>query len=135
MTLARLRGVGAFWDFYQGERPFSAWTYILMMPILGTTPWVWHIFALLLRWLAVLAMWWSLRGLWPRQKSVANWMAILFAIFPVFTYQPVAVAFSQHWITFGLFFVSIGGMIWAERIPRRFYWLTALALISQACTC
>ena len=132
VTLARLRGVGAFWNFYQGERPFSAWTYILTMPILGTTPWVWHIFALLLRWLAVLAMWWCLRGLWPRQKSVANWMAILFAIYPVFTYQPVAVAFSQHWITFGLFFVSIGAMIWAERMPRRFYWLTALALISQA---
>lgn len=132
VTLARLRGVSAFWDFYQGERPFSAWTYILTMPILGTTPWIWHVFALLLRWLAVLAMWWSLRGLWPNQKSVANWIAILFAIYPVFTYQPVAVAFSQHWITYGLFFVSMGGMIWAERLPDRFYWLTALALLTQA---
>jgi len=28
-----------FWEFYRYDRPFSAWTYVVTTPILGTTPW------------------------------------------------------------------------------------------------
>ena len=132
VTAARLRGVSVFWDFFKGERPFSAWTYILSFPILGTRPLVWHIFTLALRWLAVLAMWWTLRGVWPDHTREANWIALVFAIYPVFTEQPVAVAFSQHWITFGLYFLSLGAMVWAYRKPRWFWPLTGLALFAEA---
>lgn len=54
---ARLQGVSAFWEYYRLERPFSAWTYVATIPILGTTPLVWNIFTLLLRWLTVVGMW------------------------------------------------------------------------------
>jgi hypothetical protein len=54
---ARLQGVSAFWEYYRLERPFSAWTYVVTIPILGTTPLVWNIFTLLLRWLTVVGMW------------------------------------------------------------------------------
>ncbi len=32
----RLFGASGFWQFYQYDRPFSAWTYILTFPILGS---------------------------------------------------------------------------------------------------
>ena len=54
---ARLQGVSAFWEYYRLERPFSTWTYVVTIPILGTTPLVWNIFTLLLRWLTVVGMW------------------------------------------------------------------------------
>ncbi|KAA3645033.1 MAG: hypothetical protein DWQ07_16690 [Chloroflexi bacterium] len=128
--LADTQGIGAYWDFYQFDRPFSAWTYILSVPILGTTPWYWHVFTLLLRWLAVLGMWWGLRGLWPERKREVTWMAVLFAVYPIFTQQSIAVAYSQHWITYGLFFLSLGAMIWAQRNPQRYRPLTVLAVLA-----
>lgn len=128
----RLLGTGGFWDFYQGERPFSAWTFIVFGPLFGTNPFLWHLFTLLLRWLTVLAMWWMLQLLWPNRKSEVTWMAFLFAIYPTFTQQPVAVAFSQHWITFGLYFFSVGCMLLALSKPRWLLPLTALSLTTSA---
>jgi hypothetical protein len=131
VVAARLKGVQSFWEFYQGERPFSAWTYILTMPVLGTSPITWHIVTLLLRWLGVLSVWWVLRLLWPTRVREATWIAIIFSLYPVFTNQSVAVAFSQHWITFLLFFLSLGLMLLALRQPRHFWQLTALALFAE----
>lgn len=128
---ARLKGLWSFWDFYKGERPFSAWTYIVTIPWLGTKPFAWHIFTLLLRWLTVVVMWWTLRGIWPKRSREVGWICLIFAIYPVFTNQPVAVAFNQHWMLYFLYCLSLGLMIQAIRKPR-FYWLfTILALIAE----
>ncbi len=128
---ARLKGLWSFWEFYKGERPFSAWTYMITIPWLGTKPIVWHVFTLFLRWLTVVAMWWTLRGMWPKRSREIGWICLIFAIYPVFTNQSVAVAFNQHWMLFLLYCLSIGLMIQAIRKPR-YYWLfTILALIAE----
>lgn len=131
IAAARLKDISSFWEFYSGERPFSAWTYILTIPMLGTHPIAWHIFTLILRWLSVLTMWWALIGLWPGRKREVTWTALLFAIYPVFTQQPVAVAFNQHWMTFTLYFVSLGAMIYSLRKPRWFWLFFILALATE----
>ena len=132
ILITRLQGASGFWDFYQYDRPFSAWTYILFAPILGTRPVAWHIFALLLRWLTVVGMWWSLRSLWPRHIRTVTWMASLFAVYPIFNQQPISVAYSQHWISYALFFLSAGAMIQSMRAPRRAQLWTALSLFTTA---
>ncbi|HEX5837956.1 MAG TPA: hypothetical protein VFY26_08995, partial [Anaerolineales bacterium] len=129
--MAETQGTDGFREFYQYDRPFSAWTYILFGPILGTTPLVWHLFSLLLRWLTAVILWLSLRSLWPDKPHQAFWTASLFAVAPVFTQQPVAVAYSQHWICFLLYFLSIYWMLRAYREIRRFYLFTALALAAS----
>lgn len=126
VLVTRLQGVNTFWDFYRYERPFSAWTYIVTAPILGTRPVIWHLFTLLLRWVTVIGMWWSLQGLWPRRKREVTWIALVFAIYPVFTQQSVSIAFSQHWICYALYFLSLGAMIQSVRTPR-WFWLLNLA--------
>jgi hypothetical protein len=128
----RLLGSSGFWDFYQGERPVSAWTFVVFEPLFGTNPFLWHLFTLLLRWLTVLGMWWMLQLLWPDRKNEITWMAFLFAIYPTFTQQPVAVAFSQHWITYGLYFLSVGSMLLALKKPRWYLPWTALSLFTAA---
>jgi len=130
ILMSRLQGARGFWQFYQYDRPISAWTYILTAPVLGSRPLVWHIFSLLLRWATVLGMWWSVCQLWPAHRREATWMAILFAISPSFLQQPVAVAFSQHWITYGLYFLSIGCMLQAIKTPRWFWPLSLAAWFS-----
>src|SRR3990170_1664376 len=131
MTI-RLFGVNEFWDFYRSERPFSAWTFIVTAPLLGTRPVVWHFFTLMVRWLTTLGMWWTLRGLWPRRIREVTWMALLFTIYPAFSQHPVAVAFSQHWMSFALYFLSVAAMIYAFRRPRWSWPLTLLAVFASA---
>ena len=130
--IGRVQGARGFLNFYQYDRPFSAWTYLLSMPVLGDRPLAWQLFTLLLRWLTILGMWWSLRKLWPRHTRQVTWMAFLFAIYPVFTQQPIAVAFSQHWTVYALFFLSLGAMIQSIRAPRWYWPLTFLALAAAA---
>lgn len=132
ILMTRLQDAQGFWNFYQYDRPFSAWTYILSAPVLGSSPLPWHVFTLLLRWATVWGMWWSLLLLWPNRKREVTWMAFLFAIYPSFLQQPVSVAFSQHWITYLLFFVSIGSMLQGLRSPRWFLPLTALSMVTCA---
>ena len=132
ITTIKLLGVDAFWEFYKGERPFSAWTFILFGPIFGTSQIAWHIFTLVMRWLTVLGMWWCLLLVWPRQKTKVTWIAFLFAVYPVFAQQPVAVAFSQHWLTFALYFLSIASMLLSLRKPGWFWPLTAVSALTSA---
>ncbi len=116
---------------YSYDRPFSVWTALLSAPLLGSSPLAWHLFALLLRWLLVLAMAWSLALAWPRAKGAVQWAALLFAVYPAYQQQPVAVAFSQHLLAYLLFFVSLVAMLMAVRQPARRWPWTALALLTQ----
>ncbi|MEJ2304955.1 MAG: hypothetical protein P8Y14_25825 [Anaerolineales bacterium] len=132
IMVARLQGIGGYWAFYQVDRPFSAWTFMLSAPLLGVRPVAWHIFSLLLRWVTALGLWFSLRLLWPKRAQAVAWIAVLFAIYPAFDLQPVSVAFSQHWITYALFFISIAAMLLSQRMPHRYRLLLGVGLIAQA---
>ena len=128
VAAARLQGVQAFWEYYRFERPLSAWSYTLTIPILGTDPLLWHIFSLLLRWLAVAGFWFVLQLIWPDRRREASWAALLFAIYPVFTQQSVAITFNQQWQIYGLYFLSIAAMLLSLRRPRFFWLLTLISL-------
>jgi hypothetical protein len=110
----RLQGAAGFWQFYQFDRPISAWTYAVTFPLLGSQPLHWHLFTLLLRWGATAAVWWTFLQVWPGHRREAAWTAALFAIYPVFTQQSISVAYSQHWTCYLLFCFSLGAMVKAR---------------------
>ncbi len=126
----RLLGTEGYSTFYKFDRPISAWTYVVTFPLLGSSPLGWHLFTLLLRWLTGVAMWWTLVRVWPARRTELTWAAFLFALHPVFMQQSISVAYSQHWICYLLFFLSLGAMVQANRSEsKRAYWLlTALAV-------
>ncbi|HLO18768.1 MAG TPA: hypothetical protein VK206_28310 [Anaerolineales bacterium] len=126
--MTKTQGIGGFWNFYQYDRPFSAWTYIVFSPILGTRPLDWQIFTLLLRWLTALFLWASLRLIWPNKRQQVFWIALLFAVCPIFTQQPVAVAYSQHWICYLLYFCSVYFMLKAQGDKQNFFLFTTLSI-------
>ncbi|HEX9596183.1 MAG TPA: hypothetical protein VF982_04835, partial [Anaerolineales bacterium] len=110
-------------QMYSFDRPYSVWTAMLSVPLLDSHPLAWHLFALIVRWLLVLAMAWSLALAWPRAKGAVQWAALLFAVYPAYQQQPIAVAFSQHLLAYLLFFVSLACMLLVLRQPaRRWLW-------------
>ena len=129
--MTNTQGTAGFWGFYQYDRPFSAWTYILFAPLLGTYPLTWQIFVLLLRWLTAVFVWMSLKMIWPQKPRQVFWIALLFAVCPIFPQQPVAVAYSQHWLSYLFFFCSIYFMLRALDNRRYFLLFTALAVFTS----
>jgi hypothetical protein len=64
-------------------------------------------------------MWWVFRMIWPQARRQVTTAALLFAVYPVFFKQPIAVAFHQHWTGYLLYFVSLAAMLLSLRSPRR----------------
>ncbi len=126
----RLFGLNGYWSYYAEDRPYSAWTHLLFIPLLGDSPLNWQILALTLRWLTSVAVWWFLRGLWRDAEWQAGLTAALFSVYPVFTHQAIAVTFHQQWLQYVLCFVSFGAMVQAFRKPGRFWTWTALSVIT-----
>lgn len=127
--LSRFGDATAYWRYFLSDRPFSAWTYIVTMPLLGVSPLPWHLFTLLVRWLSVLGFVWALRGIWSERERAIQWMGLLLAVYPGFTQQPVSVAYSQHFITYALFTGSLALMIRATRRAGFAWGFTLLALL------
>ena len=106
------------------QRPFSGVLYFLSTALVGEQPIYWQIYALVWRWITVLAFWWFLRKLWPSRKREATIIACLFAIFPGFTQQSIALIYSLYFIYYALFVVSLGMMLWGLRKPHWYWRLT-----------
>jgi hypothetical protein len=120
-------------DYASLSRPFQGWVFTLTTSLLGEAPLPWHILALLTHWLSAVAVWWSLRGLWPQRTLEVASIAFLFAVYPGFAVQPSAWIHGQgYFIPLVLFTFSLGAMIWGARVPKLYWPLTILALISSA---
>jgi len=126
--LTHTQGIHGFWAFYQYDRPFSAWTYILLAPILGTNSIAWYAFVLGLRWVTAIFVWLLLRIIWPKKHHQVFWIALLFAVCPLFVQQQVVVAYSQHWICYLFYLMSLYLMLKAHAEPRFYYRFTTLAV-------
>ena len=128
--LARLGHPLDFWNYFISDRPLSIWTYLVTLPLLGVTSPPWQLFTLLMRWLSVIGFTLALEGLWPRRTDQVRWMGLLLAFYPGFLEQPQALAFSQHFIAYALFTLSLAGMIWSLRKPAWSKFLTPLAVLA-----
>jgi len=128
LLVTRLDKLSTYWAYFSSDRPTSAWTHILFVPLLGLKPLNWQIFTLVLRWLTVLGMAWSLGLIWPQHKRILTLAAFLFAVYPAFRQQPTAVAYHQHWLQFALYFASLGCMVLAVR-RRKMGWIWLIAAL------
>jgi hypothetical protein len=132
--LGHLTGTSGYIDALAGDRPFLAGIYLLTTSILGSTPIAWHILALLSRWLTSFSLWWALKKLWPENEEQVTWIALLFAIYPGFKQQSIAVIYSNGFFLLTAQFISFGLMLQAIKTQsQRKYWLlTASGMLSLA---
>ncbi len=114
------------------NRPLVFWIWWLSFKLLGSAPLGWHIWALVWRWLAVVMAWLVLRALWPGHPRQALWASLLFAVYPLFLQQSIALTYTFHWVCFFLCFLSLYLMIQAARTPARYALFTSLAILTGA---
>lgn len=125
-------GPSGYQEVFSGDRPFLAGIYILTTSLLKTVPLPWQILGILSRWVAGLALWWTVRRLWPRQPEPAAWIALLFVIYPGFKQQSISVVYSNGFFLLTFYILSLGLMLLAVRRPSRYWLFTALGLLSYA---
>jgi len=125
-------GPASFKEGFALDRPLLAWVFMLTTPIFGESTVAWQYFSLFTRFIAALAWWWTLWGLWPRHGRQVFWVAALFAVYPGFSQPYIAVTYSNAFLVYTLFILSFGTMVWAYRKPHWFWPLMALSLITSA---
>jgi hypothetical protein len=116
------------------DRPQLAWLYFLTTSLIGDSTTGWQLFALLMRWVSCLALWWTLSQLWPKQRNEITWVTFLFAVYPGFRQQYISLIYSQDWIIISLFFLSMGLMIVAVRNAKWFWPLMIISWLLSAYT-
>lgn len=128
----QLTGPAGYIDALAGDRPFLAGIYLLTTSLLGSSPLAWHILALFSRWITALALWWTLKKLWPDHEEQIAWIALLFAIYPGFKQQAIAVIYANGYFLLTAQFLSFGLMLHAIQTPRRYWLFTLLGMFSLA---
>jgi hypothetical protein len=125
-------GPGSFKEGFALDRPLLAWVFMVTTSLFGESTAAWQFFSLFIRFLASLAWWWTVRGLWPTRARAACWIAALFAVYPGFAQQYIAVTYSNSFLVFTFFIVSLGAMVWAYRKPDWFWRLMTISLLTSA---
>ena len=125
-----IAGPGSFALFQRTDRPHSAWIYLLTTSVFGESPLAYHLFVLLLRWLAVYLLWRVLTKAFGEHRSVDT-AALLFAVYPGFQQQPIAVEFVMHFASLVLVLFSLWLMERACTLPvKQSVPLLVLSLLS-----
>jgi hypothetical protein len=142
--------LGFYWDdwsyawvrFFQGlqglkamadpTRPMRAYFEAALTPVLGVNPLAWQIYAILLRWIASVALWWFLRQVWRDHSRPIFMVALFYVVYPGFSQQSLAMVYHYYWFFQAIFYVSMGLMVWAVRTPRRFWLGMVSALVLAA---
>lgn len=126
-------GPQGIWDFmYYDGTPFASYLNNLQFALLGYAPLNWHLTSLLSRWLTVVVFWLILRRLWPAHPRETFFSALLFALHPFFTLQPMAVTFSQVWVAYFFLGLSLYWMILSVQQPSRCWLYTLLSILAGA---
>ncbi len=125
-------GIEGLTRYFSTNRPVWGLLYQLTIPMLGITPWHWHVFGLFWHTAAAISLWWMLTLLWPDQKNSALWAGLLFAVYPGFVLQPIAITFGHIFLIYTTFILSACFLILSYQQPK-YYWLyTFLALFTSA---
>jgi len=125
-------GPSGFVKVFTSDRPLLGWLFWVTTSLLGEAKIGWQLFGFSMRWLASMALWWVLRGIWPKRSQEIAWITLLFVIYPGFGQQFIAVTYSHVFIILSVFLLSLGVMIQAYRRPRWFWALSLLALLLSA---
>lgn len=114
-----------------GNRPAMGWLFTATTSVLGEAPLPWHVLALVLRWLGGLAIWWTVRGLWPDRRTEALSVALLFSVYPGFNMQPAAWIIGQgSFVSLLLYNLSLAAMIHAQRSGKARWTIVALLTLA-----
>lgn len=115
--------------YFSTNRPYWGQVYQVTIPLLGSEPARWQLFAIFWRWASATTLWGVLRLAWPRAPQAAVWSALLFAVYPGFGQQFISLVYSHFFIVLTAFLLSLWLTLLALQRPRLFWPLTIFALL------
>lgn len=113
---------------YDGH-PLAVWFYSYAFKLLGFNPLNWQIFSLFWRWLAITSFWLLLHRTWPQHRRLTFTAAAVYAIYPLYTLQSLAIVYYEVWISHFLLAISFLLTIEAIKKPGRFWLFITLAFL------
>lgn len=125
-------GPSGFLEMLGLHRPLLAKLYGLTTMIFADHPLRWQLFGLFTRWLAAVSIWWACREFWPLHRRQVASIAFLFAVYPGFIEQQIAVVYSHYFLVYAVFAFSLGTMVIAVRGR---YWLWGIVSILTSAYC
>lgn len=114
-----LLGPGSFAEFVRWDRPYSAWIYTLTGALFGESVLPYHLLLLAQRIIAVLFFHATLQILLPRARRAVFAASLLFALYPGFNQQPVAVQFILHFASMDFSLISIYLMLRMQQAAQK----------------
>jgi hypothetical protein len=125
-------GPSSFKAGFAEDRPLLAWVFMFTTSIVGESPLSWQIFAILMRWLYAVTVWWVLGMIWPRNKLQTAAIVFLLALYPGFRQQFISVTYGNAFVVFTMFTASLGAMIIAIKKNRWFFPAMLVSLFLDA---
>ena len=107
--MAEFLGPQEFTPAFAGVRPFLGPIFFVTTSLIPPVPIYWQIFALVIRFIAVLSAWFALKQIWPRHQQQILIVSLLFLVFPGYSQHWVAFThINQEWIPFIFYLLSFG---------------------------
>jgi len=125
-------GAAGFPEFLASDRPFSAWNFMLTTSLFRFNPLGYHLLAFALRYLSVILFYRIFREVWPEKTQSAAIAASIFAVYPGFHQQPIALIYCHHLSVFCLFLLSVLLMLKNSQ-REKFNWPAGIISWLAAC--
>jgi hypothetical protein len=133
MWMEYFGGPGRLYHYFLVTRPLLSYPYMLTLPIIGPNPLAWQIFAMFWRAMHAIALWWTLKLIWPQRRREIFWITLLVLVYPGFSQHSVSIAFGHYSMLFTAFWLSMGLMIVSWRSTTKWKWIAAaIALFFSA---
>lgn len=128
--IAKFLGPQEFFRAFAGVRPFLEPIFFLTTSLVPPNPIYWQFFALIIRFVSGLSIWFALSQVWPNHKRPALIASLLFLVFPGYSQHWVALThINQEWIPFIFYLLSFGFTARALRNPDTFSKNTLIAIL------
>jgi hypothetical protein len=128
--IAKFFGPSEFIPAFDRVRPFLGPIFFVTTSLIPPVPIYWQIFALLIRFVAVLSAWFAFSQVWAQHKQQALVASLLFLLFPAYSQHWVALThINQEWISLIFFLLSYGFTGYALRNPKSFFASTIISLL------
>jgi hypothetical protein len=128
--IARFHGPAGFIPAFEGVRPFLGPIFFVTTSLVPPVPMYWQIFALIIRFVAVLSAWFAFSQVWAQHRQQTLVASLLFLVFPAYSQHWVALThINQEWVSFIVLLLSYGFTGYALRNPKYFWSGTIIALV------
>ena len=132
LLLSHLPDKHQIWQYFLFDRPFQSWTYYFLFPVCKDSAVCWQFSAIFFRWTAALLFYLAFLRIFPRQKTVLQWSAILFVVFPGFSNPYSSVSFGSHFIVYSIFAASLLTLVIGLQNKRLAWFLLPVSYLLTA---